>query len=41
MLTKDPNFGIFSDTSGRVSETYQVDWSMIYSIFDNYDLSNI
>ena len=41
MLTKDPNFGIFFDTSGRVSETYQVDWSRIYSIFNNNDLSDI
>ena len=41
MLTKDPNFGIFSDTSGRVTETYQIDWSRIYSIFDNDDFSNI
>ena len=40
MLTKDPNFGVFSDTSGRVSETYQLDWSRIYSIFDNNDLSD-
>ena len=41
MMTKDPNFGIFFDTSGRVSETYQVYWSRIYSIFDNYNLSDI
>ena len=41
MLTKDPNFGIFSDTSGRVSETYEVYWSRIYSIFYNNDLSDI
>ena len=40
MLTEDPNFGVFSDTSGRVSETYQLDWSKIYSIFYNDDLSN-
>ena len=39
MLTKDPNFSVFSDTSGWVSETYQLDWSRIYSIFDNDDLS--
>ena len=39
MLTKDPNFSVFFDTSGRVSETYQLDWSRIYSIFDNNDLS--
>ena len=41
MLTKDPNFGIFSDTSGRISETYQIDWSWVYSFFDNDDLSDI
>ena len=41
MLTKDPNFGIFSHTSGRVIETYQIDWSRVYSIFDNEDLSDI
>ena len=40
MLTKEPNFGVFSDTSGRVSETYQLDWSRIYSIFYNNDLSD-
>ena len=40
MLTKDPNLGVFSDTSGQISETYQLDWSRIYSIFDNNDLSN-
>ena len=40
MLTKDPNFGVFFDTSGRVSDTYQLDWSQIYSIFDNNDLSD-
>ena len=41
MLTKDPNFGIFSNTSGRVTETYQIDWSRIYSIFNNDDFSDI
>ena len=41
MLKKDPNFGFFSDTSGRVTETYQIGWSRIYSIFDNDDLSYI
>ena len=40
MLTKDPNFGVFSDTSSRVNETYQLDWSWVYSIFDNNDLSD-
>ena len=41
MLTKDPNFGIFSNTSGRIFETYQIDWSRVYSIFYNDDLSYI
>ena len=41
MLTKDPKFCIFSDTSGKVTETYQIDWSRVYSIFDNDDLSDI
>ena len=41
MLTKDPNFNIFLDTSGRITETYQIDWPKIYSIFYNDDLSNI
>ena len=41
MLTKDPNFGFFSDTSGRFIETYQIDWSRIYSIFYNDNLSDI
>ena len=40
MLTKDPNFIVFSDTSGWVNETYQLDWSRVYSIFDNNDLSD-
>ena len=40
MLTKDPNFDVFSDTSGQVSETYHFNWSQIYSIFYNNDLSD-
>ena len=40
MFLRDPNFGVFSDTSGWVSETYQLEWSRIYSIFDNNDLSD-
>ena len=39
MFTKDLNFGVFSDTSGGVFENYQLDWSWVYSIFDNNDLS--
>ena len=38
---KDPNSGIFSNTNGRVSETYHLDWSRIYSIFYNDDFSGI
>ena len=41
MLTTDPKFGFLSYTSGRVNETYQIDWSRIYSFFDNDDLSDI
>ena len=41
MLTKDPNFGIFFDTSGKISETYQIDWSRVYSIFYTDHLSDI
>ena len=41
MLTKAPNFGIFLDTSGRVTETYQIEWPRVYSIFDNDDFSDI
>ena len=38
---KDPNFGIFLDSNGCVSETYHLDWSRIYSIFNNDDFSGI
>ena len=38
---RDPNARIFSDTSGRVSETYHLQWSRIYAIFDNDDSSTI
>ena len=41
MLTKDSNIDIFLDTSGRIIETYQIDWPMVYSIFDNDELSDI
>ena len=40
MFTKDPNFGVFSDTSSRETKTYHLDWSRFYSIFDNNDLSD-
>ena len=39
MFTKYLNFDVFSDTSNLVSETYHLDWSRVYSIFDNNDLS--
>ena len=38
---KDPNAGVFIDTSGHVSETLHLDWSWIYAIFDNDDFSTI
>ena len=38
---KHPNIGIFIDTSGHVSETLHLDWSRIYSIFDNDNFSTI
>ena len=41
MFTKDSNFGIFSDTSGRITETYQIEWSRVYAIFDNDKFSDI
>ena len=41
MLTKDSNFDILSNTSGRITETYQIDKPMVYLIFDNDDLSDI
>ena len=40
MFTKDPNFSVFSHTSSRVAETYHLDWSRVYSIFNNNDLSD-
>ena len=39
--SKDPNAEMFTDTTGRISENVYVDWSRIYSIFDNNDLSAI
>ena len=41
MFTKDSNFGVFFYTSSRVTETYHLDQSRVYSIFDNNDLSDI
>ena len=41
MFTKDPNIGIFSDTNGRITETYQIEWTRVYEIFDNDNFSHI
>ena len=41
MFIKDPNFGIFSDTSGKITEAYQIEWSRVYEIFDNDKFSHI
>ena len=38
---KDPNANLFNDTSGCVSRTIHLDWSRIYSIFDNGKFSTI
>ena len=35
--SKDPNARIFIDTSGRIYENLHLDWSRIYSIFNNDD----
>ena len=35
MFAKDTNFGIFSNTSGKITETDQIEWSRVYEIFDN------
>ena len=39
--SKDPNAGIFTDTSGRISENVYLNWSRIYSFFDDDDFSTI
>ena len=41
MITKDPNFGIFLDTNGKITNTYQIEWPRVYAIFDNDYFSNI
>ena len=38
---KDPNGGVFSDTSGYVSNSLYVDQCRIYSIFDRDDFSSV
>ena len=40
-MSKDPNVGVFIDTSGRISENQYLDWSRISSIFYNDDFSAI
>ena len=40
MFTRDSKFKVFSDTSSRVTETYHLDRSQVYSIFNNNDLSD-
>ena len=39
--SKDPNAGIFIDTSGRVFENVYLNWPRIYLVFDNDDFSAI
>ena len=41
MLTKDPKFGIFSDTSWGITNIYKIEWPRVYAIFYNDDLSDI
>ena len=41
MLNKDPNFDIFLDTSGRITETYQINCPKVYSIFYNDDILDV
>ena len=41
LKNKDPNASVFTDTSGYVSESLIIEWSRIYTIFDNDDLSSI
>ena len=35
--SKDPNARIFTDTSGQISKNVYLNWSRIYSVFDNDD----
>ena len=39
--SKDINSGIFTNTSGCISENLHLEWSRIYSIFDNDHFSTI
>ena len=36
---KDPNAGVFTDTSGYVSESLNIEWSKMYTSFDNDEFS--
>ena len=36
---KDPNAGVLIDTNGYVSETLNIEWSRMYTIFNNDDFS--
>ena len=38
---KDLNVGVFTNTSGYVSDSSYVDWSRIYDLFDYDDFSSI
>ena len=40
-MNKDPNVGVFINISGHVSDTLYLDWSRIYSVFDNDDFSSV
>ena len=41
MLTKDPKYGIFSQTSGRITYTYHIEWPRVYTTLDNDKFSDI
>ena len=41
MKNKDPNVDVFTDTSGYVSERLIIDWSRIYTFFENDDSYSI
>ena len=41
LKNKDRNASVFTDTSGYVSERLIIEWSRIYTVFDNDDLSSV
>ena len=41
LKSRDPNVRVYTDTKGDVTETFTLDWSRIYSIFDNDDLLEV